>query len=174
MKERLFLLVALAVLAGAVVYALQERQRQLPLVVQPPIPFNHQKHLAAELTCAACHVHAESQAFAGIPAVNDCLECHAAVGIETPGLTKIEPQLKQIAERGEEIPWKKVHRLAGHVYFSHRRHVTQAKLECAVCHGDMSTVTSPVVRQAIPITMERCLECHRQQQVTTDCLACHR
>ena len=174
MKERLFLLVALAVLAGTVVYALRERQRQLPLVVQPPIPFDHQKHLAAELTCAACHVYADTQVFASLPAIKDCLECHASWGAKTPGLTQIEPTLKQIAERGEEIPWKKVHRVPGHVYFSHQRHVAFAKLECAVCHGDMSMVTSPVVRQAIPITMERCLECHRQQHVTTDCLACHR
>jgi hypothetical protein len=174
MKERLLLLVGVAILAGAVVYAMRERQRQLPLVVQPPIPFNHQQHLAAGLTCAVCHVHADTQTFAGIPRVTDCLECHSAVGAQTPLLAEIEPQLKQVAERGEEIPWKKVYRVPGHTYFSHQRHVSLAKLDCAACHGDLSKVTSPVVRQAIPVKMERCLECHRQRNVTTDCLTCHR
>lgn len=174
MKERLLLLVGVAVLAGSVVYAMRERQRQLPLVVQPPIPFNHQQHIAAGFKCAACHVYADTQAFAGIPAVQECLECHASWGAKTPGLADLEPSLKQIAERDKEIPWKKVYRVPGHTYFSHQRHVTLAQLDCAVCHGDMTKVTSPVVRQAIPITMERCLECHRQQNVTTDCLACHR
>ena len=168
------MVIGLAVLAGAMLYAMRTRGIQRPTVVQPSVPFNHQKHLTAGLTCAACHAQAETQTFAGIPAVTDCLECHAAVGAQTPTLAQIEPQLTRLAARGEEIPWKQVYRVPGHVYFSHRRHVTLAKLDCAVCHGDLRQATAPLVRPEHPITMERCLACHRQQHVTTDCFACHR
>jgi len=174
MRERLLVVIALAVLAGSIIYAARQTHRQRPLVVQPPVPFSHQRHLAAGLTCAVCHAQAESQAFAGIPAVNDCLECHAGAGVETPLAAQLEPRLRQLRERGEEIPWKQVYRVPGHVYFSHQRHVSHAKLDCAACHGDMSQSTAPPTRQAVTLEMARCMACHRQQRVTTDCLACHR
>lgn len=174
MRERLLLWIGLAVLAGAVIYAMNERGIQRPAVVQPPMPFSHQAHLSAGFKCAACHVYADSQAFASLPSVQECLECHASWKAKTPGLARIEPQLSALAERGEEIPWKKVYRVPGHVYFSHQRHVALGKLDCALCHGDMKQISSPVERQAQPIEMERCLECHRKQRVATDCLACHR
>lgn len=174
MRERLLPVLAFAVLAGTMLYAMRERAGRRPQVVQPPIPFSHKTHLVAGLTCATCHAQAETEAVAGIPSVTDCLDCHTAVGVQTPTLGRVGPQLEQMAARGEEIPWKQVYRVPGHVYFSHRRHVTLAQLDCALCHGDLSQVTAPVVRQAAPLTMGRCLECHRQRQVTTDCLACHR
>ncbi|MBI4597879.1 MAG: cytochrome c3 family protein [Candidatus Omnitrophica bacterium] len=174
MRERLLLLVGVILLAGAVLYAERQGRTRRPAVVQPSIPFNHQKHIAAGFKCAGCHVYVNSQPFAGIPTVQECLECHASWRAKTPELSRIDPQLKAIAAEGKEIPWQQVHRVQPHVYFSHQRHVTTAKLDCAVCHGEMKYVTRPVDRQTVPINMERCLECHRKERVTTDCLACHR
>ncbi|MBI3997001.1 MAG: cytochrome c3 family protein [Candidatus Omnitrophica bacterium] len=168
------LLVGLAVLVGAALYAARERARQAPLVVQPSIPFPHKTHVDAGLTCTTCHATADSQSFAGLPAVRDCLDCHAAVGADTPLLAQVTPQLEQAASRKEELPWKQVYQVPAHVYFSHQRHVTLARLDCEVCHGQVKKLTSPVVRQDVAISMERCVTCHQQQRVTADCLACHR
>lgn len=174
MRERLLVATGLVVLAVAVLYAIHWTEATRPEVVQPSVPFNHKAHLDAGFKCVACHVYARTESLASIPSVKECLECHASWRAKTPGIAQIEPHLKALAERGEEIPWRKVYRVPGHVYFSHQRHVALAKLDCAVCHGDMKQVTAPVVRQAVPIRMESCLECHRQKKVTTDCVSCHR
>ena len=73
-----------------------------------------------------------------------------------------------------EIPWERVYRVPDHVYFSHRRHVTGAGLECEVCHGNVKEFTKPASSPAVPVTMENCMSCHRENNVTNDCLSCHR
>lgn len=150
-------------------WALGGAQLLVPTVVQP-LEFNHQKHLATDITCLNCHTTANKDAFAGLPNVKRCVRCH-----ESEDLKKPETEaLKAYVDRDEDIPWKRVYRVPGHTYFSHRRHVALAKLDCAVCHGDMTKVTQSVTRQAIEITMDRCIDCHREKGVTEDCLACHR
>lgn len=138
--------------------------------IQQPFPFNHKKHLEADLTCLNCHSYADRETFASIPKAQKCVRCHESEEIDKPETEKI----RQLVERGEEIPWVRVYQVPAHTFFSHRRHVRIAKLECAVCHGDMTQVTEPVTRQMITIRMDACIDCHRKQGVTEDCLACHR
>ncbi len=136
---------------------------------QQPLAFNHKKHVDGGLECSACHAGiADGTARARLPELDVCLNCH---GSEDNPKTK---PLRDFAAAGKPVPWKQVYHVPEHVYFSHRRHVASAKLECAVCHGDMAAREAPVTRQTVPIRMERCVECHRERNVTTDCMACHR
>jgi hypothetical protein len=135
-----------------------------------PVAYNHKKHVDLGLECAFCHTGiAEGKARAGFPPLEVCAACHA--GEEENPRTK---SVREHVSNNKPIPWKKIYNVPGHVYFSHRRHTGLAKLDCAVCHGDMSKTESPVTEQAVKISMDRCTICHEQMRVTNDCLSCHR
>ena len=136
-----------------------------------PIAYNHKKHVSElGLECAFCHTGiAEKKARAGLPNLETCLSCHTSE--DTNPKAKV---IQDYASKNQPIPWKQVYKTPPHVYFSHRRHVELAKLDCAVCHGDMSKKETPVSRPAIAISMERCMDCHRRKNVTNDCMSCHR
>lgn len=157
---------AAALFLGSVLAALAVYQAQAK---RQPIAYDHKKHLEAGLDCATCHTGiAEGSSRARIPTIDVCLNCHASD--DDP---KTKP-IRDYAEKKEPIPWQQVYRLADHVYFSHRRHVVSAGLDCSVCHGNMKEKETPITRQAVPISMARCVDCHRAKGVTNDCLACHR
>ena len=138
------------------------------LAVEQPIAFNHKKHIGAGLECAACHEGiAEGRVHAQLPRIEVCMTCH---GSDDNPKTKA---VRDYAARNREIPWQRVYRVPAHVYFSHERHVGIAKLECAVCHGDMAEKATPVTRPAVTIKMGRCIACHQTRGVTSDCMACH-
>lgn len=137
---------------------------------EQPIAYNHKKHIDLGLECATCHTGiAEQKARAGLPDLETCVSCHAPDD-ENPKTKMIQT----FASANRPIPWKRIYRVPSHVYFSHRRHVQIAKLDCSVCHGDMSQKETPVTRPAVAVRMERCMDCHRDSGVTNDCLACHR
>ncbi len=149
--------------------------------VRQPLEFNHKKHIAADWTCGACHASTDKHAYAGIPRAKDCVDCHESEASKHPDnkrMKQMTERLRLMVKKGEEIPWVQVHRTAGHVYYSHRRHVEIGGLKCENCHGDMTKLTQPVSRPAFPtkdtMKMEWCMDCHRRKKVTTDCLACHR
>lgn len=135
-----------------------------------PIDFNHRKHAEAGLACHDCHAGAQVEAHASLPAISVCLMCHETPVTESPEEAKIQ----QAAARGEPPVWQVAARLPSHVYFSHRRHVTAGKLDCAVCHGNVGQSTAPSNLPAFRLPMERCMECHTQQRVRNDCNDCHR
>ena len=140
--------------------------------VAQPLAFNHKVHIEnASLTCKDCHLNAEKMAVATIPALEVCQTCH---NDEPLSKSPAEQELFKYAAQKKEIPWIQIYSLPGHVYFSHRRHVTIGGLECSSCHGDVATMTTPVSYPATPMTMENCTGCHKQHKVTNDCLACHR
>jgi hypothetical protein len=120
--------------------------------VRQPIEFAHAKHQS--VACAVCHRGAAASAHAGIPDANFCAKCHSALP--------------------KAIAWNQVTKLPAHVMFSHRRHVTLARLDCASCHGDMRGRRAPVGAVPVRLTMKTCLACHRHEGAAEDCAACHR
>jgi c(7)-type cytochrome triheme protein len=148
--------------------------------VRQPLDFNHKKHIAADWTCEGCHVYVDQNAVAGIPGAKDCVECHDSEASKHPdnkGMKQMTERLRQMVAKGDEVPWVQLHRTAGHVYFSHRRHVEVGELKCENCHGDLTKLTRPVSHSAFPTRdtakMNWCMDCHKRKKVTTDCLACH-
>jgi hypothetical protein len=138
--------------------------------VQQPIQFNHYKHTQElELECSTCHVGVKDQVRATLPSVEICIECHSEAITKSPE----EEKIRKYYAKHEEIPWKRLFRIPYPVFFSHRRHVTVAGLDCTKCHGDMATRKKPPRKAPMKISMRYCLSCHRQLQASTDCVSCH-
>lgn len=138
-----------------------------------PLRFSHKAHLE-EVMCGACHPYYEEHASAGMPRLEDCLDCHEGGQSEDPEGIKEEEKLAQYFERNEEIRWVRLYHIPDHSFFSHRRHVVLAKLECESCHGDIAKSDVPPERPVQPVTMASCVSCHQAEDVTVDCNACHR
>jgi hypothetical protein len=135
---------------------------------EQPIAFPHSTHMKMGLDCIDCHTGADTRAAAGIPSVAKCMLCHAKLAREKPEAKKvIEYANKQI-----EIPWKRVYgfNVSAHVKFRHQPHY-QAKIACATCHGDLTKATVAV--RVVNHNMGTCLTCHRQNNASEDCAACH-
>ena len=140
--------------------------------VSQPLAYNHKVHIEnAGATCKDCHLNVETMAVTTIPTLEICQTCHSDEPLsKSPDEQEL---LKYVAEK-KEIPWIQIYSLPEHVYFSHRRHVTIGGLECSSCHGNVAAMTTPVSSPATPVTMENCINCHKEHKVTNDCLACHR
>lgn len=143
--------------------------------VAQPIPFSHAKHISGKdspkLACTECHTGAETRASAGLPSLDRCLQCH----MKPQSKSEREAVVREIAARGGPFEWKPVTRNAAHVYVSHRAHVSIGKMQCATCHGDVASWDAPPTSPNRKLmSMDRCLECHRERGAPTACAACHR
>lgn len=138
--------------------------------VPQPIIFSHKKHVDNHVSCEVCHPLYKDHASAGIPGIKTCKRCHEDVIYITPEKAKIRRYL----ESGDEITWQRVYFVAPHTYFSHRRHVTLGKISCEYCHGNVSEMTKPVTYQQVEIRMAFCISCHKKENVSEDCVDCHR
>lgn len=142
--------------------------------VQQPVEFDHRHHVRDDgIDCVYCHQSVETDAFAGIPATERCMGCHAQVWPDSPEVAPV----RESWETGQPIRWKRVNSLPGYVYFHHGVHV-HAGIACARCHGRVEDM--PRVERAQRMTMNFCLDCHREKsggraisRITT-CSACHR
>jgi hypothetical protein len=143
-----------------------------PRRIVQPIAYNHNIHIEGEgLECADCHAYAEELPSASLPSLEVCTECHDEEGLsESPE----ETILIEYITSEQEIPWQIVYDVPDHVYFSHRRHVSIGEMECIACHGNMAEMEEPPARPLQPVTMDWCMDCHKESSVTNDCLTCHR
>jgi hypothetical protein len=139
-----------------------------------------------KIDCQYCHWTVTKGAFAAIPEVETCIGCHkwiqggsqanAAGATEADKLAgevakKEIEKLKGYYERGEAIPWVKVHVMPDHVKFNHKRHV-KAGVGCQECHGQIPMM--PVVERVSSMKMGWCIDCHRAKGSNIDCLTCHK
>ena len=139
--------------------------------VTQPIDFNHRMHVEdVGLECTDCHLYALTGMRATIPNLEVCGDCHEEAQSDSPE----EARLVGIIQSGERIPWWKVHRVPDHVFFSHRRHTAVAQIECETCHGEVAELEMPLTRPLVRMTMDRCIECHRESEASNDCLLCHK
>jgi hypothetical protein len=135
-----------------------------------PLPFDHKRHVAWGVACVGCHVGAKDAVRATLPGASVCALCHRPDRTAPPTSDALAGYIRD----GREIPWRRVYEAPAHVRFSHRRHVALGAVECKACHGDVASLERPVGRQTVPLRMERCMDCHRREKMTTDCMACHR
>jgi len=142
--------------------------RTSPAVIQP-VQFNHAAHVKRGLSCVFCHQSVQKAEFAGIPALKVCATCHRGKVSDSPEAEKVRSFVKD----GHEIPWRRIYQVPTFVNFSHRRHVAFGKLQCETCHGDVRESSTPQLRPAVTISMNRCMACHDERKVSTDCLVCH-
>jgi mono/diheme cytochrome c family protein len=148
-------------------------RRDPPLAVRAPAPaqpieFSHVIHAGSYgIECLYCHADARRSAYAGLPSVERCMGCHKIVAAQ--GNPEVQ-KLQQFWTRKEPVPWVRIHKVPGFVYFPHKRHV-QAGLACQTCHGPVERMQR--VAQVAPLTMGWCVDCHHQRQAPLDCVNCH-
>lgn len=139
--------------------------------VPQPVAFNHLKHTKdLGLGCEFCHQQVGTGAHAGLPGAVTCQMCHQAVQGSSPEAARVTALLTA----GDPLRFNKLFRLPLHVYYSHRRHVGIAELECRNCHGAIATTQRPPGQALVRIKMAFCLDCHRAKGQSLDCNACHR
>lgn len=166
----LFVVLILVCGSAALVYGLVGRAEE----VDQPIAFNHAVHLGeAALQCDACHTDAETSTYAGLPGKEICLDCHD-IDDEEDDPNPEKAKLFSFVDVDEDIPWNRVALTKPDVFFSHRRHVASARLDCERCHPDEARLTSPPSTARLVMTMDDCIACHNENRASTDCLACHR
>ena len=123
-----------------------------------PVPFSHQHHVAGlGIDCRYCHTSVETSNFAGIPPTSTCMNCHSQIWTNAEMLEPVRASFRN----NKPLNWVRVHRLPDYVHFNHSIHVAKG-VGCATCHGRIDQMN--FVYQASPLTMEWCLNCHRNPE----------
>lgn len=123
----------------------------------PPQPmwFDHRHHVGGfRIDCRYCHSDSDRARTAGMPDTRLCVPCHQAVWLESPFFEPVRRSL----EENTPLAWARATDLPDHVFFHHGVHVSKG-IGCETCHGRVDLMERP--RRVVPLTMEWCLECHR-------------
>jgi cytochrome c peroxidase len=89
-----------------------------------------------------------------MPTTTTCMTCHSQLFTNTAMLAPV----RQSLANNKPMRWTRVHRLPDYVYFDHSIHLAKG-VGCSTCHGDVAAM--PLMRQVAPLTMDWCLDCHR-------------
>jgi hypothetical protein len=124
-------------------------------LVDQPVAFDHRHHVRDDgIDCLYCHYEATRSPYAGVPPTAVCMNCHAQVWQESSRLETVRASWFD----DRPIRWQRVHQLPGFVYFDHSAHVSHG-VGCVECHGRVDTMGR--VYAVAPLTMQWCLDCHR-------------
>lgn len=130
-------------------------QSDVPEAPEQPVPFSHDHHVdGLGIGCQYCHSSVEDSHFAGLPPTHTCMSCHSQVWTNAELLAPV----RNSYETGEPLAWKRVYDLPDFVQFDHAIHVNNG-VGCESCHGRVDQ--QPLTRQVRAMTMEWCLDCHR-------------
>ncbi|AUM75041.1 cytochrome c3 family protein [Paracoccus jeotgali] len=122
---------------------------------QQPVPFSHQHHVAGlGLDCRYCHTGVEKSAFAGLPPTETCMTCHSQIWTDAELLAPIRDSFTD----RQPVAWQRVNNLPDYVFFNHAIHVNNG-VGCMSCHGRIDQM--PLTARGAPLTMQWCLDCHR-------------
>ena len=196
MNKRAKMILVLVVLVGVTVAGLVGHTMINPkegYAPQQPIYFQHSRMAGKpnwvvdargkkvnkggfNIPCRYCHTMPYDGRHSTLPSTDICMNCHSTVGQDKEWVL----ELKKYWDRGEPIPWVKVHDLPDFVYYDHSVHLKarhadgKAKLDCKDCHLDVENHAVVAVRTKF--NMGWCIECHRKPEMkaSTDCVVCHR
>lgn len=154
---------------------------------EQPIFYSHKVHAGInQISCLYCHGNAWESKHATVPALNVCMNCHAAIndytkgpklfredGSEVDGTAEIQKLYsytgydpksgKYNTEHAKPVEWTKIHNLPDHVYFNHSQHIRAGKVQCQTCHGPIQEMNE--VKQFADVSMGWCINCHRTTKV---------
>ena len=149
---------------GAILFVTTYGRARVP---EQPIKFNHKIHAGDyKIPCGYCHVYARRNAVAGIPSAERCMGCHKITAANNPEVQKLQKHRDQ----KQPIQWIKVTSMPDYVFFEHWPHI-RADIKCQTCHGPIETMEET---RPSALTMSECLDCHRKEKASIDCMACHR
>jgi len=158
-------------------YALKEIGVSQGYEPDQPIKFSHALHVGQnKIDCRYCHSGAEKSKNASIPSPSLCMNCHKYVQqgpkYGTEEIAKIykavgwDKDKQQYTGKTEAIQWVRIHNLPDLAYFNHAQHVKVGQVACQTCHGEVQNME--VMKQASPLTMGWCINCHRETEVKMD------
>jgi len=149
------LLIGGPLVVGAVSYWFSPEFTDVGYQPEQPVPFSHKLHAGdLGLDCRYCHNTVEHSAHAAIPPTATCMNCHRTVLPESEALAPI----RESHATGKPVAWVRVHMLPDYAFFDHSVHLA-ASIGCATCHGRIDQME--VVQQAKALSMNWCLDCHR-------------
>lgn len=149
------LIAPFALIGGAYALMVSPYTTNQSITRHQPVPFSHAHHVGGlGIDCRYCHASVETAAFAGMPPTTTCMTCHSQLFTNAAMLAPVRASLAE----HKPLHWTRVHRLPDYVYFDHSIHVAKG-VGCSSCHGDVANM--PLMRQAAPLTMGWCLDCHR-------------
>ncbi|HLX30943.1 MAG TPA: cytochrome c3 family protein [Casimicrobiaceae bacterium] len=126
--------------------------------VEQVVPFSHKHHVGDDgIDCRYCHTSVETSAFAGIPPTHTCMTCHSQLFTQQPMLAPVVASLRS----DKPIHWMRIHDLPDFVYFNHSIHIAKG-VGCETCHGRVDEM--PLTWRVAPLTMQWCLDCHREPE----------
>ena len=85
------------------------------------------------------------------------MSCHSQIWSDSPMLAPVRASYRD----NTPIRWNRVHDLPDFAYFHHGVHI-QKGVGCVTCHGRVDKM--PLMWKESPMTMEWCLECHRNPE----------
>jgi len=133
-----------------------------------PIAFSHRVHANdKKISCIFCHPGVTYGARATIPSVAKCMLCHQKIITTHPEIIKV----RRAFETNEPIEWVRINDVPPFVFFTHERHILSG-VDCGRCHGDVTHMDR--VALVSELHMGFCIQCHRDNNASTDCWACHR
>lgn len=156
-RAALFAIVIVPFAGVALAYALRMSPYATDqgVTLDQPVPFSHKHHVGdLGIDCRYCHSSVETAPFASLPSSATCMTCHSQIWTNAALLAPVRDSYAHHTP----LHWNKVHRLADYVYFDHSIHVAKG-VPCSACHGAVQEMA--LMRQAQPLTMQWCLDCHR-------------
>ena len=152
----LFFLVGLMFLGGFIVRS--PYSTEAGVIRSQPVPFSHLHHVGdVGIDCRYCHRTVETEAFAGMPATEICLDCHSQLWADSGMLAPVRRSFRD----NRPLRWTRVHDLPDFVYFHHGIHVSKG-IACVTCHGRVDKM--PLMWRKNTLHMKWCLDCHRNPQ----------
>jgi len=157
---RLFVVAAVAIVCGgtAAVIAFARSDYYTGARIHPPpqpVPFSHKHHVGGlGIDCRYCHSSVAEGPRAGLPPTHTCMSCHSQIWTNAAMLAPVRHSLAE----NTSLRWHRVARLPQYVYFRHDIHIAKG-VGCETCHGRVDRM--PLMVEAVPFTMDFCLDCHR-------------
>lgn len=161
-----------------------------------PIDFSHAIHNdLVDNGCESCHFFREDGTYAGVPKLEQCIDCHEEVQGESEEEKRF---VEEYVRNWREVPWLVYSRQPDCVFFSHAAHVKKGGMDCETCHGPIGESDHLKPYQENRITgvsrdiwgyniggfkkntwdrmkMDDCAECHLKELGVKDaCFVCHK
>ena len=152
--------------AGIILASVLAQTAQQPEPPAQPLPFRHRQHLEQGLECRSCHTNPDPGEKMLFPSTTRCMACHEWVAADKPAIK----ELNRFHQNKETVPWVRIYQNPDWVWFSHRAHL-EAGAKCDRCHG--AVAKRDALWKEVPIAMENCMKCHRENNASTACNYCH-